>query len=51
MKYGTLGNKVSDIDDRLSCIRPPNEIQRTPRSMSLTVKFWKGSYCNFMNKF
>ena len=37
-----IGNNVTTIDDRLCSIKPPDEIQRTPRSIELTVKFWKG---------
>lgn len=37
-----IGNQVADLDDRLCNIKPPNEIQRTPRSMAQTIKFWKG---------
>ena len=37
-----IGNQVATIDDRLCHIKPPNEIQRTPRSLAMTVKFWKG---------
>ena len=39
-----IGDQITTIDDRLCSITPPNEIQRTPRSIELTVKFWKGSY-------
>ena len=37
-----IGHAVKDVDDRLRSIRPPAEIQRTPRSIEHTVKFWKG---------
>ena len=37
-----IGNQLSVLDDRLCRIKPPNEIQRTPRSMAVTLKFWKG---------
>lgn len=39
-----IGNEIATIDDRLCSITPPNEIQRTPRSIELTVKFWKGLF-------
>ena len=39
-----IGNKVTKVDDRLCSIKPPDEIQRTPRSIELTVKFWKGRH-------
>ena len=37
-----IGDQITTIDGRLCSITPPNEIQRTPRSIELTVKFWKG---------
>jgi len=37
-----LNSVVKEIDDRLCSIRPPDEIQRTPRSIEKTLKFWKG---------
>lgn len=37
-----IGNQISIVDSRLCNIKPPDEIQRTPRSIELTVKFWKG---------
>ncbi len=37
-----IGNQVKDVDEVLCKIRPPDEIQRTPRPISSTVKFWKG---------
>lgn len=40
-----IGNQVKSIDERLCSITPPDEIQRTPRSIELTVKFWKGIFC------
>lgn len=40
-----IGKHVNTIDGRLCNIKPPNEMQRTPRSIELTVKFWKGAYC------
>ena len=36
-----IGNQLSLLDDRLCRIKPPDEIQRTPRSMAVTLKFWK----------
>lgn len=39
-----IGDQVATVDDRLCSINPPNEIQRTPRSIAMTVKFWKGIY-------
>ena len=43
-----IGEQTATIDDRLCSIKPPNEIQRTPRSIELTVKFWKGSYACYI---
>lgn len=39
-----IGNAVKDIDIRLCIILPPYEIQRTPRSIEKTMKYWKGNY-------
>ena len=41
---GYIGTRVSLIDNRLSLIKPPDEIQRTPRSLETTRKYWKGVY-------
>ena len=38
-----IGPKLHEIDDRLLLIRPPTEMQRTPRSIETTRKFWKGN--------
>lgn len=38
-----LGNKFEVLDERLSNIKPPSEIKRTPRSIRTTRKYWKGS--------
>ena len=38
-----IGNKINIVDKRLCSIKPPDEIQRTPRSIELTMKFWKGA--------
>lgn len=35
--------KLLKIDERLLSIKPPDEIQRTPRSIKSTVKYWKGT--------
>ena len=37
-----IGNSVTTVDNRLCSIKPPDEIQCTPRSIELAVKFWKG---------
>lgn len=37
-----IGTQIGIMDRRLCNIKPPDEIQRTPRSIELTVKFWKG---------
>lgn len=29
------------LDKRLLLIKPPSEMQRTPRSLEATLKFWK----------
>lgn len=39
-----LGGQRAVVDSRLCKIKPPSEIQRTPRSIQTTVKFWKGYY-------
>lgn len=44
MSYGVIGDQTASIDGQLCSIISPNEIQRTPRSIELIVKFWKGSY-------
>lgn len=36
-----IGNATNKVDSRLCSILPPSEIQRTPRSIDKTVKFWK----------
>ena len=38
-----VGEKIATIDNRLCGITPPTEIQRTPRSIQSTMKFWKGT--------
>lgn len=40
-----LGSAVKEIDNHLCNIRPPDEIQRTPRSIERTLKYWKGMNC------
>lgn len=37
-----IGQHIAQLDKRLCAIKPPTEIQRTPRSLALTRKFWKG---------
>lgn len=37
-----IGRDIQTVDSRLCKILPPNEIQRTPRSLEKTMKFWKG---------
>lgn len=37
-----IGNKVAQLDSRLSKIHPPDEMKRTPRSIQTTLKYWKG---------
>lgn len=39
-----IGTQAPVLDDRLCEIQPPNEIQRTPRSLQTTLKFWKGQF-------
>ena len=45
-----IGNQSSLLDKRLCAIKPPREIQRTPRSIETSLKYWKGMYneCIFM---
>lgn len=38
-----IGTKVAAMDDRLCGIKPPSEIKRTPRSLSSTRMYWKGT--------
>ena len=38
-----IGNVIKAVDSRLCKILPPNEIQRTPRRLEKTMKFWKGA--------
>jgi hypothetical protein len=40
-----LRGQIAVVDDRLCKIKPPNEMQRTPRSLQTTMKFWKGTSC------
>ena len=37
-----LGKVVQDIDKLFCSICPPDEINRTPRSIEHTLKYWKG---------
>ena len=37
-----IGSSVDDINKRLVAIKPPSEIQRTPRSLE-SLKYWKGT--------
>ena len=41
-KLWYIGTRIPDLDARLCSIKPPSEMQRTPRSMESTLKFWKG---------
>lgn len=41
-----IGRQVKNVDKRLCSIQPPDEIQRTPRSIESTVKYWKGMLIN-----
>ena len=36
-----IGNNTVDVNERLLAIKPPCEIQRTPRSFE-SLKYWKG---------
>lgn len=40
-----IGKDVKQLDKRLLLIKPPSEMQRTPRSLEATLKFWKGMHC------
>ena len=40
-----MGRSVKIVDEHLCSIRPPSEVQRTPRSIEGTVKYWKGRFC------
>lgn len=40
-----IGLDVNVVDERLCSIRPTKEIQRTPRRIATTVKYWKGNNC------
>lgn len=46
-----IGTAVKVVDSRLSCILPPSEIQRTPRSIEKTMKYWKGKCCSLLINF
>lgn len=37
------------IDRLLLAIKPPAEIQRTPRSLESTRQYWKGIYAYFFS--
>ena len=37
-----IGTKVAQMDGRLLAIKPPEEMQRTPRSLESTRQYWKG---------
>lgn len=37
-----IGRAVKRVDTMLCNFRPPDEIQRTPRPIETTVKYWKG---------
>ena len=37
-----IGRKASNFDVRVCGIKPLNEIQQTPWSISSTLKYWKG---------
>jgi hypothetical protein len=39
-----IGNKISDVDERLQQCKPPDFITRLPRSLIKDRKYWKGSY-------
>ena len=43
-----IGSQIVEVDNRLCAIHPPNEIQRTPRSISQTVKYWKGNFVDII---
>lgn len=38
-----IGSNVGTVDERLCSIRPTKEIQRTPRKIATSIKYWKGS--------
>ena len=38
-----LGKDIQQIDARLSCMMPPHEITRIPRSVNAQRAYWKGS--------
>ena len=40
-----IGNKesITLVDERLCGLKPPSDMQRAPRSVEHTVKFWKGT--------
>lgn len=41
----SLSKVVSQVDERLLSIRPPNFITRVPRSIKTHCKFWKANEC------
>ena len=38
-----IDTAVKVVDSRLGCILPHSKIQRTPRSIEKTMKYWKGN--------
>ena len=43
-----IGNNTVDVNERLLAIKPPCEIQRTPRSFE-SLKYWKGkNMCTYL---
>ena len=38
-----LRSWLKDIDKMLTCIKPPHEFRRTPRSIETSQNFWKAS--------
>ena len=43
-----IGNNTVDVNERLLAIKPPCEIQRTPRSFE-SLKYWKGkNICTYL---
>lgn len=44
-----IGKQVKAVDSLLCSFCPPDEIQRTPRPIESTVKYWKGINIHVMS--
>ena len=45
----SIASRISEVDQRLAEIKPPNNISRSPRSIENHSKYWKASeFCSFL---